>query len=278
MDITLNKLLSKYPSWMKLRKIGDPVRGIFESLEVHLLNSERGNRRSYYNSFLNMSDVDTDSNYNMYYNPSGEFTDLNIISGYYDTMDATGEVDLIKLNEDETENYYPTRGFAIEKINLPLFGYIMGLCYLDDIVSGTLLVSYLEEATVYSLDDNYDIFESGVYCKAHADFYLNFDFLSGDLYFAELYHDPVSYSLEDIYDENASLSGLVIEGNRAYVHSEDLENLGRIMIHMNYNLCNFPYRIKMDQYRWQYFFESPQPDLLLANAVEFDGQIWTPYR
>jgi len=271
MNTTLNTLLDKYPSWMRLRKSGDPIRGIFESLGIHLLNLERGNRRSYYSSFLVTSDVDADSNYNMYYVLSGDINELSIISGYYDTMDATGEIDLVELNEDETENYYPTRGFAMEKIPLSESGYILGLCYLDEIISGTLLISYDQCYSIYSLDENYDSFDSVSYCLATAEFYPEFEPLSGDLYKANLFHKPLTYEFKDIYDKDVPISGIFVEGQHAFIFENDLQGYGRILAHMTYELCACPYRIKTDMYRWQYFLESEMPDILLANYIAISG-------
>lgn len=271
MNTTLNTLLDKYPLWMRLRKVGDPIRGIFESLGVHLLNLERGNRRSYYSSFLVTSDVDADSNYNMYYVISGDINELSIISGYYDTMDVTGEIDLIKLNEDETENYYPTRGFAVEKISLPESGNITGLCYLDEIISGILLISYDQDGSIYSLDENYESLSSSSYCQAAADFYPEFVPLSGNLYRADLFHEPLTYEFMDIYAADVPISGVFVEGQYAFIFENDLQNYGRILAHITYELCACPYRIKSDQYRWQYFYESEMPDILLANHMILSG-------
>jgi len=271
MNTTLNILLEKYPNWMRLRKVGDPIRRIFESLGIQLLNLERGNRRSYYSSFLVTSDVDADSNYNMYYVLSGDINELNTISGYCDTMDATGEINLIKLNEDETENYYPTRGFAIEKISLPASGYVTGLCYLDEIVSGELLISYDQCYSIYSLDENYNSSNGISYCLATADFYLEFEPLSGDLYRADLFHKPLTYEFKDIYDEDVPISGIFVEDQYAFAFENNLQNFGRILAHMTYELCACPYRIKTDMYRWQYFYESEMPDILLANYVVLSG-------
>lgn len=271
MNTTLNTLLDKYPSWMRLRKMGDPIWGIFESFGIHLLNLERGNRRSHHSSFLVTSDVDADSNYNMYYILSGDINELSIVSGYYDTMDATGEIDLIKLNEDETENYYPTRGFAMEKISLLESGCVLGLCYLDEIVSGTLLVSYDQYYSIYSLDENYESLGGVSYCLATADFYLEFAPLSGDLYRADLFHIPLTYGFKDIYGEDVPVSGIFVEGQYAFAVENDLQSFGRILVHMSYELCACPYRIKTDIYRWQYFLESEMPDILLANYIILSG-------
>ena len=271
MNTTLNTLLDKYPSWMRLRKIGDPIRGIFESFGIHLLNLERGNRCSYYSSFLVTSDVDADSNYNMYYILSGDINELSMVSGYYDTMDATGEIGLTELNVDETENYYPTRGFAIEKISLPESGYVTGLCYLDEVISGILLVSYDQYGSVYSLDENYESVDSTSYCTATAEFYLEFEPLSGDLYISDLRHVPLTYEFKDIYGEDIPISGLFVEGQYAFIFEDDLQNYGRILAHITYELCACPYRIKTDIYRWQYFYESEMPDILLANYIILSG-------
>jgi len=271
MNTTLNTLLDKYPSWMRLRKLGDPIHGIFESLGIHLLNLERGSRRSYYSSFLVTSDVDADSSYNMYHILSGDINETSIISGYYDTMDATGEMDLIKLDEDETEDYYPTRAFAMEKILLPESGYIAGLCYLDEIISGILLVSYDQYGSVFSLDENYESLGSTSYCLATAEFYPEFVPLSGDLYKADLFHEPLTYEFEDIYNAGVSISGVFVEGQYAFAFESDLQSYGRVLAHITYELCACPYRIKTDIYKWQYFYESEMPDILLANYIVISG-------
>lgn len=266
---TFDIMSSKYPGWMSmLYDNTDPLNNLIALLSTtsfSLSHEHIGNVRDQYIYTGNIG-----SNYAQYTISSDtDFLITDIISGeYHNDLGVSGTVFVSSMQKPSHifdgcptrflfDSFYNISGELLDIV--PTSGE--GFSYVQfSPMSGGYLLSMNDDNSIYTLDEDYQIIASGNYGLFHVEENVSFIPLTGEYYYATLSHVPTGETtFFDIYNEGASISGLIQDRDIIEIPHDYLSWFGQLRARYDYNAFDSISRITTDRIVWNipYFVQEP---------------------